>query len=147
MSGWIIGIISVLFGVGILVLLFHIVSRAARRTADEWRRENMGAEVIFFVNGANCAAFPGEKVRLRGNGLLVLTPEALHFKLWAPTKSIRIPLRNIIAADIVRKFAGRWGRLPMLHIVFRTEIGETLETAWTVAGAKNWVEEIRRLKG
>jgi len=123
-----------------------MVIRLAYRTDKFWRRENPGAVVVLSANGANCMAFPDGKITFRGNGLLVLTPEELHFVMWASDKRLRIRLSDIKFVGTVRKFAGRLGRLPMLHIKFLRD-GELLETAWTVANANSWVDEITRLKG
>ena len=146
MSIWVIAIIAVGFGVLVLILLWVIIAKVAGRAKKRWIRENPGVKVILSANGANCAAFPGENFKLRGNGLLVLTPDYLDFRMWAPEKSLRIPIRNIVTVDTVKSFAGRWGRLPMLHIVYMSETGGTLETAWSIAGAKNWIEEIKELR-
>jgi len=146
MSLWIIALIAVGFGILVLIALWVVVARVARKAKERWLMENAGTEVVMSANGPNCAAFPGENFKLRGNGLLVLTPDYLDFIMWAPEKSLRIPIKNILTADTVKSFAGRWGRLPMLHIVFMSETGGMLETAWSMAGAKSWVEEIKKIK-
>jgi len=143
MSGWLIAIIAVVFGGGIMVLLWSLISRAARRTAKEWLEMNPGETIALYANGSNCAAFPGEKITLRGNGLLILTETDLHFQMWAPKKILKIALGRIEHVNIVKKFAGRRTRIPMLHIVFRIADGELLETAFTVVGAESWVDAIR----
>jgi len=143
---WAIILIAVLFGAGILALILTMVTRIAHKTEAAWRNENPNEKVILYANGCNCASFPGEKINLRGNGLLVLTPNALHFWMWSPQKRLRIPIYNLLTADVVKSFAGRWGRLPMLHILFRDDTGSSYETAWSVTGAPRWVEEILSIK-
>ena len=144
-SPWLIAVIAVGFGIVVLSLLIWMIVRISGRSEKMWRFANPGAVVVLSANGASCAAFPGEKVALRGNGLLVLTETELHFWMWAPDKRLRIPLSNIRSVDTVRRFAGRIGRLPMLHVAF-TDGERMLETAWTLAGAQNWVDEINRCR-
>ncbi len=143
MSGWTIALIAVLFGVGVLALLWWIIFNASRKAALAWKEEHPDEKVILYANGANCYSFPGEKFTLRGNGLLVLTPTDLHFNLWAPKKKLQVNLGAIEHVDTVKKFAGRRGRLPLLHVVFRMPDGEMLETAFAVGNAKYWVDVIR----
>lgn len=146
MSTWQIILVGVIGGIAIFSFLIWMVTRLAYRTDKIWRQENPGAEVILSANGANCLAFPDEKITIRGNGLLVLTSTELHFVMWASEKRLRIPISDIRVVDTVRKFAGRLGRLPLLHIEFLRE-GKYFESAWAVADAKNWVEHIQMLKG
>jgi len=146
MPVWLIILIALVFGIGVFALLWWIVSRAAKNSLKEWKKEYPGAQVIYISNGANCASFPGEKVNLRGNGLLILTPDSIHFKLWAPRKSLRIPIHKIFTVDTVRKFAGRLGRVRMLHVAYETESGSLYETTWALPGAETWVDTIRELK-
>jgi len=143
MPGWQIAIIALVFGLGITALVMAILLRSARKVEKEWLEMNPGESIILYANGANCAAFPGEKYTLRGSGLLVLTSTDLHFHLWAPKKSLKISLGAIERVDVIKKFAGRRGRVPMLHILFRLPTGESLETAFSVVGAQNWVDAIR----
>jgi len=143
MSGWTIAVIAVIFGVGVLALLWWIVFNASRKAALEWKKNNAGEEVILYANGANCFAFPGEKFTLRGNGLLVLTSTDLHFDMWGLKKQLKIDLRAIEHAGTVKSFAGRRGRLPLLHIIFRMPDGGQLETAFAVGNAQNWADVIR----
>ena len=146
MSGWTIGIIAVVFGVSVLALLWFIVAKAASRAEREWKEMNPGEVAVMSANGVSCAAFPGEKITLRGNGLLVLTSRDLHFHMWAPKKILKVAINQIELVNTVKSFAGRWGRLPMLHIVFRMPDGGALETAFSMAGARNWVDTIGELR-
>jgi hypothetical protein len=141
-------IIAIAVGFGLLIFIFLIwmIVRIAGRSDKMWRNANPGVEVVRSANGASCASFPGEKINLRGNGLLVMTKTELHFWMWAPDKRLRIPLENIRLIDTVRKFAGKIGRLPMLHVMFE-ENGKRFETAWSMVNAKGWVDEITALKG
>lgn len=139
-------IVIALFGVAIFIYFSAIVLKASRRVSNLWHASNPGEKIIFYENGAYCASFPGELNIIRGNGLLVLTENAIHFVLWAPLKFLRIPLENILYLDIVKKFAGRWGRLPMLHIKYRSEFFEEFETAWAISNAGKWIEKIELLK-
>ncbi|GEM_PF-1607985 len=138
-------VLGIAFGVAIFALIIWVVVRQASRTADAWKSANPEAEVLLTANGANCAAFPGIEGTLRGNGLLVLTKNELHFWMWGIDKRLMIPLRDIKFVGTTRKFAGKLGRLPMLHIGFH-ERGDSRETAWTLANASSWVEEIERIK-
>ena len=147
MPVWTIIIIGVTAGLLLFAFLIWMVVRIAYRTDKHWHKANPGIDVILSANGANCAAFPipDSKSNLRGNGLLVLTEEELQFWMWTSDKRLTIPLSGITLIDTVRKFAGRWGRLPMLHIKFHSA-GEILETAWILTNAQSWVEEIKGLK-
>jgi hypothetical protein len=142
MSLWLIAIIAVAFGMAILVSLWIVITRVSKQAKREWFAENPAKEILLISDGAHCSAFPGESVPLRGNGLLVLTRDELHFKLWAPRRDLIVPLRRIYKVDIAGSFAGRWGRLPLLHIAFDDEFGRQLETAWAMPGAKRWADEI-----
>jgi len=139
---WLIATVSLAFGFFILISLWFLVTKVSRQARSEWLLENPGKNILLVSDGAHCAAFPGERVILRGSGLLILTPDELHFKLWAPRRDVAIPLKKIFSIDIVKSFAGRWGRLPMLHIAFEDDFGRALETAWSLPGAKRWVEDI-----
>ena len=147
MPVWLIVLIAVLFGVAIFVVLAILVTRLSRKSARRWAEENPDKEILLSANGANCLAFPGEKITLRGNGLLVLTPEELHFRMWAPEKILELPLQNIVSADLVKSFAGRRGRFPLLHITFHGGDGRIMETAWSVVAPKDWARRINELKG
>jgi hypothetical protein len=143
MSGWTIAVIAIIFGVGVLGILWWIVFNASRKAALDWKKNFPDEKVVLYANGANCFGFPGEKFTLRGNGLLVLTVTDLHFDMWGMKKEMMINLGAIEHAGTVKSFAGRRGRLPLLHIVFRMPDSALLETAFAVGNAQHWADTIR----
>lgn len=131
---------------GLGVLLARIRS-ARRRQAAALARRFEGATV---VAAERRAAFLGLRSRgpfqVRGNGVLVLTPEELFFSLLLPGRELSIPLTSITGVSTARSFLGKSVGRELLVVEFTGEDGTPDAAAWSVADLPRWraaLEEVR----
>lgn len=82
----------------------------------------------------------------RGNGALVLTPEALWFFMAVTHRDLKIPLDKITGIKTVRSHLGKTYFRDLLHVSFEAPDGPEA-VAWYVADVPAWQAKIRELRG
>jgi hypothetical protein len=75
---------------------------------------------------------------LRGNGVLALLPDQLHFAMLVPRRELTIPLHQITAVDSPTSFLGKTNFKPLLRISVQPEGGQADAMAWLVTDLAAW---------
>ncbi len=123
-----------------LVALVVLVSRAARAARGRLAAVLRGEPILRMAGGANYSGKESDKVRLRGNGILALSPTRLIFVMWAPKVTLELPLSHVTAARAEAAFQGRVA--PTLVVTFRNR-AEAVETCgWAVGDAEGWAARV-----
>jgi hypothetical protein len=123
-----------------LFLAFLIKRHLVRLFEDHWNKR----DVVHHEIGANYFGLSEKgSAQIRGNGVLVLTREALEFLLLAPRTRIVIPLTSITAIETPRSHLGKGSLKPLLQVHFE-EKGTPLSVAWMVRDLERWRSKIRR---
>ena len=100
-----------------LVVVIRLIARAIeKKRAAEVMARFAGQEVL---GASSQALFFGQESKgmgqVRGNGVLVLTPELLYFELWAPRRRFEIPVESITAVSSPRSHLGKSRFRPLLN--------------------------------
>ena len=81
------------------------------------------------------------RLRLRGNGALVLTETSLHFFLFLPRLEVVVPLETITDVSIAKSHLGKTVFYPLLKVAFSRN-GMHDSIAWYVADGNAWKSRI-----
>lgn len=85
--------------------------------------------------------------QVRGNGILLLTREAVHFRMLLPKREITIPISDITSISTPRGFLGKSRGTKLLQVDFHSpEAGED-SAAWLVGDLDEWVRLLEDLTG
>ena len=76
--------------------------------------------------------------QLRGNGVLALLPDRLHFEMLTPRREFTIPLDRITAIESPTSFLGKTNFKPLLKIVYLGDTGKPDSMAWLVDDVAVW---------
>ena len=139
MGSWAVVLLGAGIGAVLLAAGLGFLRRLERRRADEVLRRFDGARVLGATSNANY--FGTESLgrgQLRGNGVMVLTEDALHYEMWAPIRSVRIPVSRMVRTENARSHLGRSVLRPLLKVVFENDRGETDSCAWLVRDVETW---------
>ena len=81
--------------------------------------------------------------QIRGNGVLVLTPDELWFSRFVPRNDISIPLSSISEVSLVEAHLGKriLGQ-QLLYVAFQNE-GQSDAIAWAVKDLQGWQVDIQ----
>ncbi len=77
--------------------------------------------------------------QVRCNGILALTDRHLRFEMYAPRRSIEIPLESIVDVTTVPSFLGKWTLRPLLQVTWTAADGQIDRAAWLVRELDEWV--------
>ena len=80
--------------------------------------------------------------QIRGNGILALTGRDLRFEMYAPRRSIEIPLDAVTEVTTVPSFLGKRTVRPLLAVTWRKTDGTIDRAAWLVRELDEWVETL-----
>ncbi len=130
-------IVGVIIGVTLLIL-----SRVSRTQIAKAREQFPQALAVLNANFSGLTADPG--VRLRGNGILVITRDELYFKQWVTNREFRVPTRALQSVELVQNFMGRWSFSPILKVNFTSEGGQAA-IGWQVRDAEGIKQQIEAL--
>ncbi|MFO8071302.1 MAG: hypothetical protein R6V85_05435 [Polyangia bacterium] len=156
MSGVLVVSISLGGAVLLLLVMVALARRLERRRGLEVLAGFRGRRVLGMTSNANFfgreSQGPGQ---LRGNGVLVLTPETLYFEMWAPRRAHEIPVAAIREVGIRKSHLGKTRFRPLLHVTFTDERGREDSSAWLLRDVETWraaleklaVEQVGRLPG
>jgi len=104
-------------------------------------------DIIISLNSANFFGQQSLKsLQIRGNGVLILTPEELYFEMWHPQKVLEIPISSIVKVENTRSFLHKTVFSKLLKVIFRNETGEEDAAAWWVNSLNKWIEELEKIK-
>jgi hypothetical protein len=84
-------------------------------------------------------------LKVRGNGVLLLTEEELFFGMWKPKKEILIPIKSIIEITNPRSYMHRTVFKPLLKLKFINKDGDTDSAAWYVSRLEDWNKVLNEL--
>ncbi len=82
-----------------------------------------------------------EYAQIRGNGVLILTEEGLHFELLIPKKRIDIPLSSVMGLETTKSFLGKSRGKELLQ-VNHVMNGKMASSAWQLKDLDEWVKDI-----
>ncbi|OPL18393.1 MAG: hypothetical protein AVO35_06000 [Candidatus Aegiribacteria sp. MLS_C] len=85
--------------------------------------------------------------QVRGNGILLLTREAVHFRMLLPRRELTIPLRDIVSISTPGSFLGRSRRMKLLQIDFHSADAGEDSAAWLVGDLDEWADRLRGMTG
>lgn len=115
-----------------------------RRTCEHIRRKFAGKLIVRESIGAN---FFGRLSlgmgQIRGNGVLVLTPDELYFMMFVPRREVTIPLDRITSVSMPRSHLRKTVGMKLLRVDFASESGEDA-AAWAVRDPGQWVADLKR---
>jgi hypothetical protein len=122
------------------------ISRRAKRVETEAETETEGqvddaTTRSATVNGLGLESLG--RAQVRGNGTLVLTPEALTFRQWVPQRETTIPLAAITSVGTEKTWLGKWVGSALLCVRWRTPDGGEDAMAWQVRDLDGWLAAIQ----
>lgn len=125
-----------------IVLLYIIMIIAILRKEMEMKK---GFNREGFVRSSRGGNFFGSTdkgyAQIRGNGVLILTEEGLHFEMLIPKKRIDIPLSSVIGLETTRSFLGK-SRGKKLLRVNHVMNGQLVSSAWQLKDLDEWIKDI-----
>lgn len=146
----VISIVSALVGVLLLLAFIAVVARAllrhiqrqlAQRVAALYRPEDI---LLQDLRANSFGQASTGRLRMRGNGGLVLTRRSLHFFLFMPRADLTIPLEAIADVAVTRSHLGKAALYPLLKVAFSRD-GVQDSIAWYVADTEAWVRQLAAL--
>lgn len=141
------GIFTITLGIllGIFILIKVISSIVFKLMAGTMQgiKDRYGEQIEYLEEGVNfCGEEPHSGVRIRGNGSLLLLQEQFVFEMWAPQKTVQIPLNKIINIERVKSFAGRRGLTPILKVTFKDDSNQEKTMGWLVKEIDEWEKRL-----
>lgn len=124
-----------------------MVKKLFQKRINEIMDKFQGKNIIIALNNANFFGQQSRKsLQVRGNGVLILTPEELYFEMWHPKKVLQIPTSAILEVEITKSFLRKSVFRKLLKVVFSNqEVGEDA-AAWWVTSLDKWIEELEKVK-
>ncbi|NPE09015.1 MAG: hypothetical protein GNW80_12095 [Asgard group archaeon] len=115
-----------------------------KKRSNEILEKLEGRETIRVSKGANFFGQESLKLRqVRGNGVLVLTPDELYFEMWLPKRICQIPISSIIDIEITKWHLKKSKNRDLLKVIFTNFSGETDSAAWLVREPELWISDLR----
>ena len=127
----------------IIVVTMLILSRVSRTQIAKAREQFPQALAVLNANFSGLTSDPG--VRLRGNGILVITRDELYFTQWVTNREFHVPTRALQSVELVSNFMGRWTFTPILKVNFTSEGGQAAAIGWQVRDAEGVKQQIETL--
>jgi hypothetical protein len=84
-------------------------------------------------------------MKVRGNGVLLLTEEELFFGMWKPKRELLIPVSSMVEIKNPKSHLYKSVFRPLLKIVFKNEMGQIDSSAWFVKHLGEWNNVLNRL--
>ncbi len=124
-----------------------MVKKPFQKRINEIIDKFVGKDIIISLNSANFFGQQSHKSsQIRGNGVLILTPEELYFEMWHPKKVLQIPTSAIINVEITKSFLHKSVFRKLVKVMFKNENGEEDAAAWWVSSLDKWIEELEKVK-
>lgn len=103
------------------------------------------ADILLQDLGANFFGLESAGVmQVRGNGALVLTPDAIEFFMLIPARRMTIPLADVTRVELVMGHLGKTVFRRLLKVQF-TRDGKPDSVAWLVRDPAGWRDRITTL--
>jgi hypothetical protein len=135
------GVVGILLLVGVLYM--WLISLAKRVAVDVVASLGGDAAVLEIEKSANCLGVRSLGLgQIRGNGCLVLTSDEIHFRLWMPSRTTRVPLEAVTAVGTGRAFMGKATAYKHVRVTWAKGDGPDDEVAWIVRDADRWERAI-----
>lgn len=83
--------------------------------------------------------------QIRGNGVLILTPEKLFFEMYSPKRKLAINLDSIFEIEKTKWHLKKTKGVPLFKVYFFDEKGEKDSVAWIVKDTDLWITHIEQL--
>ena len=139
--------IAIYFAAGLLLLaagIVFLIRKLLRTAMTEVNAEFPEHVRIITSPMANLFGIESEGMKeIRGNGILLLTPSQLYFRMLLPRRVLLVPLRSITSIETPKSFLGKTKGRKLLKVDFRNDVGGTDSAAWLVPDLEKWVEAIR----
>ena len=126
-----------LLGVG-AAIAWSFVRRARASGAAATNEAVAGAQIVRQVDVNSFGRESAGMAQVRGNGTLTLTGAELVFVLWAPTRTLRIPIGEILEVDTTRSHLGKSRMADLLWVRWRAEDGSQDTIAFQVDDLADW---------
>jgi hypothetical protein len=127
------------------IALFWV--KRLRKEAAQALRDEVGDEGVFDVADCNfLGTLSSGYAQVRGNGLLALTVDGLHFRMFRPRRYLSIPLESIRLISHPRWFLGKTKLQELLRVDFVNPDGDEDACAWLVNDPQWWAEAITALR-
>lgn len=100
---------------------------------------------ILVSQGANF--FGQEKLgikQIRGNGVLILTPNELFFEMFIPKKKLRISIKDITKLESTKWHLKKTKSRPLLKVHFINKEGKEDSAAWLVSDLNLWSQALEQ---
>ncbi len=119
------------------------IRRLCQRRIDDVAHALRGARILRQADSAN---FFGRQSlglgQVRGNGVLALTPERLHFLLYLPRREFSVEVASITGIERTRWFLGKSKGRELLQVNFRDAAGAPDAMAWLVPDLEEWEQAL-----
>jgi hypothetical protein len=123
-----------------------MLKKIFKRRINEIHEEYRDEEILMFDDMAN---FLGQEslgaLKVRGNGVLLLTKALLFFGMWKPKKEILIPVSSMVKIQNPKSYLHKSVFRPLLKVVFKNQQGEIDSAAWYVAYLDEWNNNLNKL--
>jgi hypothetical protein len=130
----------------VMVVIRFAIAWLRRRTREHIRRKFAGKLIVRDSIGANFFGRLSVGMgQIRGNGVLVLTPDELYFMMFVPRREVTIPLDRITSVSTPRSHLGKTVGIKLLRVDFASESGEDA-VAWAVQRLGQWVADLERYR-
>jgi hypothetical protein len=134
-------------GLAVLAGLFlvRLWQRASEKNnaLREIRNKFSGLELLKVSTNAYFRGFARTwDERWRGYGILLISEDFLHFRLWERHLDFTIPVERILQCGISAKHGDKRLRRPHLQIRYRGADGEERTATWRVPRPEEWVDRL-----
>ena len=142
---WLVPVVVSVGATMLLVLLSRrLRTHSARAMLAQFPRESL-------LGGTESAKFFGVRSlgmgQMRGNGILLLTADGLHFQMLVPKREFEMPFSKIVSVKTPKSFLGKSIFRPLLEVEFISETGVTDSMAWYVPDLEQWKQSIEKAAG
>jgi len=123
----------------IMLLISRFVSSTGKAAVEEADRLLGDEHIILREAGAPLFGIRSLGAgQIRGNGVLTLTKQRLHFLMWLPRRELSIPRERIITVETPKSFMGRSVFRDLLQVNYMNEDGEPDAAAWAASDPAEW---------
>lgn len=123
-----------------------MLKKIFKKRSNEIHEKYRDEEILIFDDMAN---FFGQEslgaLKVRGNGVLLLTKARLFFGMWKPKKEISIPVSSMVEIQNPKSYLHKSVFRPLLKVVFKSQQGEIDSAAWYVAYLDEWNNVLNNL--
>ena len=131
----------------VLILVIRAIARSIeKKRAKEVMARFVGQEVL---GATSNALFFGQESRgmgqVRGNSVLVLTPEQLYCEMWSPRRRFEIPVGSITEISTPESHLGKTRFSKLLKVSYENASGRDDSCAWLIRNLDTWQGALTKL--